>query len=156
MDIPSVLNNRCPPLFNQSLKTLINNIMVCHCHSDFLLYSCPIRFFSSCGLYQCASDNNCLKFIDTYYMTPKEDNEMKWELRGAKYHYNSKFKPWPGCSKLTMLLVSVLLKFQTLISNIRQYFLWKKCEKLLHCKSSYFFQQKISVVSNKVLKYLRS
>ena len=32
----------------------------------------------------------------------------------------------PGCSKLTTSLVNVLLKFQTLISEIRQYFLLKK------------------------------
>ena len=46
----------------------------------------------------------------------------------------------PGCSKLTTSLVNVSLKFQTLISEICQYFLLKKCEKLLS-----FFQQKISV-----------
>ena len=55
----------------------------------------------------------------------------------------------PRCSKLTMLLVNFLLKFQTLIhvSQICQYFLLKKCEKLLLCKSFslFFFQQKISV-----------
>ena len=46
----------------------------------------------------------------------------------------------------TTLLVKVLLKFQTLISQKCQYFLLKICEKLLHCKSfSHFFQQKISV-----------
>ena len=50
----------------------------------------------------------------------------------------------PDCSKLTTSLVNVLLKFQTLISNIRQYFLLKKCEKLLQ-KLLSFFQQKISV-----------
>ena len=32
----------------------------------------------------------------------------------------------PGCSKLTTSLVNVSLKFQTLISEIRQYFLLKK------------------------------
>ena len=37
----------------------------------------------------------------------------------------------------------VSLKFQTLISKIRQYFLLKKCEKLLQLLS--FFQRKISV-----------
>ena len=43
-------------------------------------------------------------------------------------------------------LVNVSLKFQTLISEIRLYFLLKKCEKLLHCKSfSHFFNKKISV-----------
>ena len=49
----------------------------------------------------------------------------------------------PGCSKLTTSLVNVALKFQTIIPEIRQYFLLKKCEKLLHCKSfSHFFNKK--------------
>ena len=43
--------------------------------------------------------------------------------------------PGPGCSKLTTSLVYVLLNFQKLVSQISQYFLLKKCEKLLHCKS---------------------
>ena len=53
----------------------------------------------------------------------------------------------PGCSKLTMSLVNVLLKFQTLISDLCQYFIVKKCEKLLQCsaKASLIFQQKVSV-----------
>ena len=51
--------------------------------------------------------------------------------------------PGPGCSKLTMSLVNKTLKFQTLISQICQYFLMKKCEKLLQCKSfSHFFNKK--------------
>ena len=49
--------------------------------------------------------------------------------------------PGPGCSKLTTSFVNVLLNFQTLLSQICQYFLLKKCEKLLQCKSySHFFQ----------------
>ena len=49
----------------------------------------------------------------------------------------------PGCSKLTTALVNVSLKFQMLISQIRQYFLLKKCEKLLQCKSfSHFVNKK--------------
>ena len=49
----------------------------------------------------------------------------------------------PSCSKLTTSLVNVSLKFQTIISQICQYFLLKKCEKLLHCKSfSHFFNKK--------------
>ena len=35
--------------------------------------------------------------------------------------------PGPGCSKLTTSLVNISLKFQTLISQIRQYFMLKKC-----------------------------
>ena len=48
----------------------------------------------------------------------------------------------PGCSKLTTSLVNVSLNFQKLISQICQYFLLKKCEKLLHCKSFYHFFNK--------------
>ena len=57
---------------------------------------------------------------------------------------------WPpgsGCSKLTMSLVNVSLKFQTLISEILDYFLLKKYEKLLHCKScSHFFNKKYQCI----------
>ena len=59
------------------------------------------------------------------------------------YYYQS----GPDCSKLMMSLANVSLKFQVLISNIRQYFLLKKCEKLLHCKSfSHFFNKKYQCV----------
>ena len=39
--------------------------------------------------------------------------------------------PGPGSSELTTLVVNISLKFQTLISQLCQYFLLKKCEKLL-------------------------
>ena len=53
----------------------------------------------------------------------------------------------PGCSKLTTSLVNVSLKFLTLISQICQYFLLEKCEKLLHCKSfSLFFNKKFQCI----------
>ena len=53
----------------------------------------------------------------------------------------------PGCSKLTMSLVNETLKFQMLISHICQYFLLKKCGKLLQCKSlSHFFNKKFQCI----------
>ena len=48
----------------------------------------------------------------------------------------------PGCSKLTMSLVNVSLKFQSLISEICQYFLLKKSGKLVH-----FFNKKYDIVT---------
>ena len=67
------------------------------------------------------------------------------------------YRPGPGCSKLTISLDNVSLKFQTLIYQIRQYFLLKKCEKLLHCKSfSHFFNKNISVFGYIVVKHLMS
>ena len=55
--------------------------------------------------------------------------------------------PGRGCSKLTMSLVNVSLKFQTLISEKCQNFLLKKCEKLLQCKSfSHFFNKKFQCI----------
>ena len=66
----------------------------------------------------------------------------------------------PGCSKLTTSLVNEILKFQMLISQTCQYFLLKKCEKLLHCKSfSHFFNKKyqcIWLLSRKTLNELTS
>ena len=74
--------------------------------------------------------------------------------------YLKGFTSGPGCSKLTTVLVNETLKFQTLISQIHvcQYFLLKKCEKLLQCKSfSHFFKKKnIIVLGYKVVKHLTS
>ena len=53
----------------------------------------------------------------------------------------------PSCSKLTTSLVNETLKFQTLIFQICQYFLLKKCEKLLQCKSfSHFVNKKYQCI----------
>ena len=69
---------------------------------------------------------------------------------GLSYMYDQSFVSYntgPGCSKLTTLLVNVSLKFQMLISQIHQYFLLKKCEMLLHCKSfSHFFNKKFKCI----------
>ena len=71
-----------------------------------------------------------------------------------------KKRPGPGCSKLTTSLVNVSLKFQTLISEICHYFLLKKCEKLLQCKSfSHFLNKKFQCIwlqSHKTLNELTS
>ena len=66
--------------------------------------------------------------------------------------------PGPGCSKLTTLLVNISLKFQTLATEIYQYFLLNKSEKLLHCKSfSHFLNKKnINLFGNEVVKHLTS
>ena len=67
--------------------------------------------------------------------------------------------PGPGCSKLTTSLVNVSLKFQTLISEICQYFLLKNVRSfcspiffveknvrsLCTAKASHIFSTKISV-----------
>ena len=51
-----------------------------------------------------------------------------------------------GCSKLTTSLVNVLLKFQTVISKMCQYFFDEKMgEAFAVQKLLSFFQQKISV-----------
>ena len=58
-----------------------------------------------------------------------------------------------------MLLVNVLLKFQNLKTEICQYFLLKKCEKLFvrsFCSSLIFSTTNISVFGYKVVKHLTS
>ena len=66
---------------------------------------------------------------------------LKYRLVTKKYSLVSFpvfiITPGPGCSKLTTSSINVSLKFQTLISEIQQYF----CS----AKASLFFQQKISV-----------
>ena len=62
-------------------------------------------------------------------------------------HYDNICIPGPSCSKLTTSLVNVSLKCQTLISQTHQYFLLKKCENLLHCKSfSHFVNKKYQCI----------
>ena len=71
-------------------------------------------------------------------------------------------RPGPGYSKPAMSLVNVLLEFQTLISEICQYFLLKKCEELCSAKAStagfsHFFNKKyqcIWLLSRKTLNEL--
>ena len=54
-------------------------------------------------------------------------------------------------------IVNISLNFQTYISEISQYFLLKKCENLLPCKSfSLFFNKNISVFDYRVIKHLTS
>ena len=73
------------------------------------------------------------------------------------FHTIFQYRTGPSCSKLRMSLVNVSFKFQTLISDLRQYFLLNKCEKLLQCKSfSHFFNKNISVFAYKVVKHLTS
>ena len=70
---------------------------------------------------------------------------------------NAGLRTGPGCSKLTISLVNILLKFPSLMSNICQYFVFKKCEKLLQCRSfSHFSTKNIIVFGNKVVKHLES
>ena len=65
----------------------------------------------------------------------------------AMLSHISSYRHGPGCSKLTTSLVNVSLKFQMLISEVCHYFLLKKCEKLLHCKSfSHFFNKKYQYI----------
>ena len=59
-----------------------------------------------------------------------------------------------SCSKLTTPLVNVLLKFQSSVSQIHQYFLLKKCEKLLQSFSHFFNKKNIEVFGYKVVKHL--
>ena len=54
------------------------------------------------------------------------------------YPYNT----GAGCSKLTMSLVNVSLKFKTLILQIHCYFLLEKFENLLQCKRFSHFSNK--------------
>ena len=80
-----------------------------------------------------------------------------WHRYTYLYMLDKVQSPGLSCSKLTTSLVNLSLNFQTLICNICQYFLLKKCEKLLHGKSfSHFSTKNISVFDYKVVKHLTS
>ena len=51
----------------------------------------------------------------------------------------------PGSSKLTMSLVNISLKFQSVISNIHQFFVEKSVRSFCSAKASLIFSTKISV-----------
>ena len=53
-----------------------------------------------------------------------------------------------GCSKLTLSLVNVSLKFKTLILQIHCYFLFEKCE---NAKDSHIFKTKNNSVFDNVV-----
>ena len=85
--------------------------------------------------------------------------EVKKNLLSAEFHNINLDICGSGCSKLTTLLDNFSLKFHMSVSEICQYFLLKKCEKLLHCiaKASLIFStKKISVFGCKVVKHLIS
>ena len=80
-------------------------------------------------------------------MTSRHAIKEGSKIMSRDWFSNALYLSGPGVSKLTTSLVNVSLKFQTLISQIYQYFLLKKCEKLLHCKSlSHCFIKKCQCV----------
>ena len=83
---------------------------------------------------------------------------LKLVFNSFKYRFEVQtYISGSSCSKLTTSLVNETLKFQTLISQICQYFLLKKCEKLLQCKSfSHFFNRKYQCIWLRVVKHLTS
>ena len=83
------------------------------------------------------------------HITVEESTSIQWVKSrphsGRACHLGK--QSGSGCSNLTTLLANVSLKFQTSKTEICQYFLSKKCEKLLQGRQKLlsFFQQKISV-----------
>ena len=62
----------------------------------------------------------------------------------------------PSCSKLTMLLVSEMLTFQTYCKQKHNHFSPKKCEKLSHCKTSSHFSRKKNILAHLILCVLEN
>ena len=82
------------------------------------------------------------------------DKNVRIQLSIVRHmiYLNASAQSGPGCSKLKTSFVKVSLKFQTLISDICQYFLLKKCEKLLQLLSFFFLKK--SVFGYKVVIHL--
>ena len=73
--------------------------------------------------------------------------QIKRDHSIAEFSLGHRYTPGSGCSKLTTSLVNVSLKFQMSISHVCQYFLLKKCKKLLQCsaKASLIFSTKVFI-----------
>ena len=67
------------------------------------------------------------------------------ENQHAKYQLTT-YQPGSGYSKLTASLVNVSLKFQMLISEIRQNFCWKNVWSFCTAKASPIFRQKFQCI----------
>ena len=133
--------------FLAGLLVLRNIFLIFHqCNSNIFFFirkqnMIAVNYFCNiiicfCLLYSIIWQNTDRKTsLNGHGSLPSSVMELPWKC------------PGPGCSKLTTSLVNDSLKFQTLISQICQYFLLKKCEKLLHCKSfSHFFNKKYQCI----------
>ena len=89
-----------------------------------------------------------LKFVNCFYHIRNINRSIIWQKIIA-------WQPGPGCSKLMTSLVNETLKFQTLVFQICQYFLSKKCEKAF-ARFSHFFNKNISIFGYKAVKHLTS
>ena len=110
---------------------------------------CNLDYWSVFGLYladckECVISNHAIfEYSSTSVQQPPMGQQISWCCWEVTFMERS----GPSCSKLTTSLVNVSLNFQTLISEICQYFLLKKCEKLLQCKSlSHFFNKKYQCI----------
>ena len=100
-----------------------------------------IVLFAMCNQTESQFRKNLINFDQAFVFFIDTLDVIKWYPRCAFVLKRSR----PG-SKLTMSLINVSLKFQMLISEICQYLLLKKYEKLSQCKSfSHFFNKKLSV-----------
>ena len=102
-------------------------------------------------------DFTCSHNMHTYQSVFDSEVYLAIILSPERKMHSTLLYIWAWLFQLTTSLVNVSLKFQTLIYFICQYFLLKKCEKLLQCKSFALFSTKnISVFGYKVVKHLTS
>ena len=122
------------------LKSKIQNFkplaIFCACTARFVsdLVRNPNCWFSHAQAHLSTSKimSRCYMYLHFMGLTQNEDVLTCGE---------HKTRTGPSCSKLTMSLVNVSLKFRTLILQIHCYFLLKKCEN--PCKGfSHFFNKK--------------
>ena len=76
---------------------------------------------------------------------------LKLGIEGFLVRHNVTQSSGLGCSKLTPLLVNVLLKFQTWISEVPKFFLLKKCQNL-----SFFSTKKSVHFGYKVIEHFNN
>ena len=126
---------------------MVSTLMVNIKHTIIPVLHLPIRMMSLTPLH---SERQKLcrvlavlsaKGLKKKVMTVQSDSCHCQEMQVNAQYQNK--RTGPSYSKLMTSLVNVSLNFQKLIPQMCQYFLLKKCEKLLQCKSfSHFFNKK--------------
>ena len=138
-----------PPHLDTSMASMGNTNKEMLYSSTFILtFICAHISIKLSQILQNNSDLNLIDiFTDWLHRIIIFSNVLLHNMLTLDKFYMQRRISGPGCSKLTTSLVNDSLKFQTLISQICQYFLLKKCEKLLQCKSfSHFFKKKFQCI----------
>ena len=131
-------------LLNQAMRNLIvglisHKIYLCFSRHVIILFG---KFLNKHMSIYCKTEI-CIQFYNLYGNATSNIESLAFQPKRWHLEVLDCYSPGSGCSKLTTSLVNVSLKFQTLISDIRQYFCRKIVRKFCSAKASLIFPTKV-------------